>query len=196
MHFYDEGMGNSLALSTWQLVLMDLAIISATIVGQRTLLKSGHRRYRVIKNPLRCKRSCIEVLALQKRHALTLSYHQPSVNAGLVTTIHTAPKIHPRRQEILQASRTPAHLWSAKTPINFPLHTQLSPLKSESVAAYNNLGQKRTAGLWPCSAAEEHLFLSRFGLSTCRGESATDQLLIGEGFVRTAGPPLQMAQID
>jgi hypothetical protein len=43
------------------------------------------------------------------------------------------------------------------------------------------------------SAAENHkVVLSRFELSTCRGESATGQLLIGEGFVRTARPPLQM----
>jgi hypothetical protein len=37
------------------------------------------------------------------------------------------------------------------------------------------------------SAAENHkVILSRLELPTCRGESATDQLLIVEGFVRTA----------
>jgi hypothetical protein len=51
---------------------------------------------------------------------------------------------------------------------------------------------KRTAKVDYIRCRRPQVVLSRFELSTCRGESATGQLLIGEGFVRTAKKPFQI----
>ena len=72
----------------------------------------------------------------------------------------------------------------------------LTPLNFSKTIGKKNSRPSTLYPLLKTFCSKNKVVLSRFELSTCQGESATDQLLIGEGFVRTAKPPFQMAQID